>query len=176
MDALVVYESMFGNTHAIAEAVATGLRSQHVVTVLPVGSVTQEEVDRAELLVVGGPTHGHGMSRPSTRQGATEQAAKGKDGLELDPGPNEPGVRSWLESTTFRPVAAAAFDTRVDKPALLTGRASKGIARRLREAGLHLVAPAESFLVDMHNRTEPGELERAEAWGRDVAGNAAASS
>ena len=65
--------------------------------------------------------------------------------------------------------AAAAFDTRIDAPAALTGRASKGIAKRLRRCGFSLVVEPESFLVDKHNRLVDGEEERARAWGAALA-------
>ena len=169
MDALIVYESMFGNTHSVAEAIAAGLR-QHCasVKVVAVGAVTQDQVDRAGLLVVGAPTHVHGMSRPSTRRDAAQKAERSGGDLPADPGPNEPGVRAWLDTVSFPPVAAAAFDTRVDAPALLTGRASKHIAHRLRAAGLRLVAAPESFLVTSHDALVGDELVRATAWGRKV--------
>ena len=62
------------------------------------------------------------------------------------------------------PRAAAAFDTRTDAPALLTGRASKGIAKRLAELGYRLAAEPESFVVDSENHLLAGEADRAEAW------------
>lgn len=62
-----------------------------------------------------------------------------------------------------------AFDTRSGGPALLTGRASKGICRKLRLRGFDLVAESESFLVDKESRLEEGEETRAEQWGRTLA-------
>jgi hypothetical protein len=70
---------------------------------------------------------------------------------------------------------AAAFDTRIDGPALLTGRASKGIGRRLAHLGYDLVADPESFLVDKQNHLQPGEAERAVAWGAALALSLAAN-
>jgi flavodoxin len=76
MRALIVYESMFGNTRQIAEAVAEGLRAGHDAAPVEVGLVEVGEapatVADVDLLVVGGPTHALGMSRPETRQSATE--------------------------------------------------------------------------------------------------------
>ena len=60
---------------------------------------------------------------------------------------------------------AAAFDTRFDKPAFLTGSAAKGIAKRLRQRGFELVAEPESFFVlGTEGPLKDGELERAAAW------------
>jgi hypothetical protein len=64
MRALVVYESMYGNTHAIACAIAAGLRATHEVTLVPVSAATPELPAEADLLIVGGPTHMHGAQKP----------------------------------------------------------------------------------------------------------------
>ena len=76
MKALIVYESMFGNTHAVAEAVAAGLRPAVQTEVRRVAEVAPEAVAEADLLVVGAPTHVHGLSRPSTRKAAAESAKR----------------------------------------------------------------------------------------------------
>ena len=60
MRALVVYESMYGNTHVIAEAIARGLRPAYAVQVVSVAEARYEQVGRYDLVVVGGPTHAHG--------------------------------------------------------------------------------------------------------------------
>ena len=69
MKALVVFESMFGNTKEIAEAIAEGLRDTLETECLEVGQAPApwEDID---LLVVGGPTHQFGLSRPDSRKGA----------------------------------------------------------------------------------------------------------
>jgi hypothetical protein len=66
-------------------------------------------------------------------------------------------------------VRAAAFDTRADISALLSGRASKGIASRLKKHGCELVVAPESFLVTKENHLVLGEHERALAWGATLA-------
>lgn len=63
----------------------------------------------------------------------------------------------------------AAFDTRLTGPAAFTGHASKAIAKLLDRHGLTEIAPAQSFLVTKDNRLQPGEEDRAEQWGRDLA-------
>jgi len=76
MRAVVVYESMYGNTHQVAEAIGAGLRSSFEVSVVPVSEAGPAVLADADLLVVGGPTHVHGMSRTSTRKAAVEAADK----------------------------------------------------------------------------------------------------
>jgi hypothetical protein len=169
MRALVVYESMFGNTHVVADRVGDGLRSRCETTVVPVAEATAELVADADLLVVGGPTHVHGMTSAMSRKSAVEQAASDDD-LELDPDAEGPGLRDWFDGLPRKARrSAAAFDTRVDASAALTGRASKGIARRLRSHGFRLVTDPESFLVDKQNHLLDGEADRATEWGESIA-------
>lgn len=166
MRTLIAYESMFGHTHTIAEGIAEGLRTHGEVRVVPVGEATEDLVAWADLVVVGGPTHVHGMTRETTRKNAVAVAAKPDNRLQLDPNAEGPGVRDWLGSLNdVRDQRAAAFDTRVDGPALLTGRASAGIANGMRKKGFKLVADPESFLVDRQTELLAGELERATRWG-----------
>jgi len=177
MRGVVVYESMYGNTHLVADAIGDGLAESAQsdgVLVVPVDRAEPAMLEGADLIVVGGPTHVHGMSRASTRKGAVEAAAKPGSEVTLDPGAGDTGLREWFEVLGTVRGAAAAFDTRVDAPATLTGRAAKGIARMLRRHGLDLVTEPESFLVDKHNQLLPGEEVRARAWGALLASTLAA--
>jgi hypothetical protein len=168
MRAVVVYESMFGNTHTIAEQIGEGLQAQYDVTVVPAAEATPEVIAAADFLVVGGPTHAHGMSRPASRKSALEM--EHDKGLELDPDAPGIGLREWFDTLGDGHVhAAVAFDTRADAPVLLTGRASTGIAKRLAKHGYRVVDDPESFLVDKHNHLLVGEAERAKRWGLDLA-------
>src|SRR5215475_8764889 len=151
MRAVVVYESMYGNTHLIADAIGAGLE------------------------VVGGPTHVHGMSREATRKAAAEAADKPASPLKLEPDAAGPGLREWFASLGHYPVKAAAFDTRIHAPAALTGRASKGVARLLRAHGFEVIAEPESFLVTKQDRLEPHETTRAREWGTSLAASIAPS-
>jgi hypothetical protein len=170
MNALVVYESLFGNTHAIAEAIAEGLRPHAEVRVVAAGEAIADLVAWADLVVAGGPTHAHGMSRSRSRQDGLARAAKPDSTLVLDPAATGAGLREWLDALAKAGgTPAAAFDTRVAGPALLTGRASSAIASGLRKRGFRLVTDAESFLVDTHTELVAGELERATAWGMRIA-------
>jgi hypothetical protein len=171
MHTLVVYESMYGNTHAVAEGIAGGLQARSDVRVVPVRDASEELIAWADLVIVGGPTHAHGMTRSSTRTSALDAAVKPGSGLTIDPGADGRGIRDWFGLLgDHRGKRAAAFDTRVDAPALLTGRASGGIASELRHHGFTMVAKPESFLVDRSNRLVTGEVDRAARWGEALAG------
>lgn len=168
MRALVVFESMYGNTHTIADRIADGLRPAFDVTVCAVADATATLVAASDLVVVGGPTHVHGMSSSTSRRAAVDALAK-DDTLVLDEDAEGPGLRDWFDKLGEQPVAAVAFDTRIDAPPVLTGRASKGISKRLRKHGFRVVADPESFLVDKQSHLLDGEEDRARAWGATLA-------
>jgi hypothetical protein len=169
MRAVVVYESMYGNTHAIASAIGDGLRGRFEVDVVPVAGADADVIGTADLIVVGGPTHVHSISRDSTRHQAVEDAHKPGRDLDLDADAEGPGLRDWIPDLPTGPSRFAAFDTRVDVAAVLSGRASKAISKRLRHRGLDEVVPPESFLVTKDNDLVPGEIERARAWAERLA-------
>lgn len=168
MRALIVYESIYGNTHTVAEGIARGLGAE--VAVVPVEEATRDRVEAADLLVVGGPTHVHGMTWAQTRKVAVTAAEK-DDGLVVEPDAADgPGLRAWMNDLGRRPGAwAAAFDTRLDASAVVTGRASKEISHRLRHHGFGELAPPESFLVDKESHLLTGEADRAVSWGAQLA-------
>lgn len=173
MRAVVVYESMFGDTRQVAEAIGDGLAVGFEVTVVSVSQVATDQFDGVDLLVVGGPTHVRGMSRPKTREGALDQAAQPESGIAFEPGAAGPGLREWFTKLTDAPKHAAAFDTRVQMPPLVTGRAAPKIAHSLQRSGCHLVAEPESFLVTAKQPAlVAGERERARRWGQTLAADA----
>jgi hypothetical protein len=165
MRAVIVYESMYGNTHLIAEAIARGMQPENLVTVTPVAEASRDLLEGADLVVVGGPTHVHGMSQAPTRQAAAEAVHKPGNSATLNPGAKGPGLREWFGSLAQMSGRAAAFDTRIAGPAVLTGRASRGIAKLLERHGFTLAALPKSFLVSSGSELVPGEEDRAQEWG-----------
>jgi Flavodoxin domain len=171
MRALIVYESMYGNTRAIAQAIADGLKPRADVELVPVGQATPQLLAWADLVVVGAPTHAHGMSHPSTRRGAAEAIVKPGNALRLEPEAEATGVREWLAGMPrANGTPAVAFDTRIKAPSIITGRASSGIAKALNSHGFTLATEPESFLVTTQNVLIEGELERAREWAAGFVG------
>src|SRR3954451_1245333 len=163
MKALIVYESMFGNTEKVARAVAAGLADGMEVEVDEVSAAPAQVTDLVDLIVVGGPTHAFSLSRPSTRADAVTKGAT--------QGERDIGIREWLTGLNGRPHSelVAAFDTRVDRVRRLPGSAAHKAAKLARHRGFQ-IADVESFYVsDIDGPLLPGELERATAWGRDLA-------
>jgi hypothetical protein len=163
MRAVVIYESMFGDNQQVARAIAAGLQEAGVtaeaveVGVAPTGIGTD-----IDLLVVGSPNHAWSMPRESTRQSALEQA----DGPLVSQGI---GIREWLgEATLPTGIMTVAYDTRGSHPKAVVAmdHASTSIEKALTRRGGTRLVKAEHFRVaDMKGPLEPGEEERAHAWG-----------
>ena len=164
MNALVVFESMWGNTEKVAQAVTAGLAKSMEVTTVDVSRAPSEVGAEFGLIVAGGPTHAFSMSRARTRADAYSRgAAHGDAGV---------GLRDWLDRLPSQPHAqpVATFDTRVSTVRHLPGSAAKAAAKTVRRHGYDLVGHPESFYVhDSEGPLLDGELARATAWGRELA-------
>ncbi len=134
MSATVVYESVYANTRAAAEAIAEGLGEAEVLAVHDASS----RVEHSDLLIVGGPTPMHGMATSRSRQAAVEALHEDGNAHHIEPGATqEPGLRAWLRDLPGGPDRkAAAFDTRIDRSPWLTGAGSRGIASGFPTAGM----------------------------------------
>lgn len=173
MHTVIVYESMYGNTREIAEAIAEGVHQadpEASVDCLPVAQADTDLTGTADLLVVGGPTHMHGMSSGLSRRVAVAAEAK-KEGQEeaaqeAAATAEGPGLRAWFHQLpkTEPGTYAAAFDTRADMR--MSGGAAEGIAQRLSRHHYDVVAEPAGFIVEeADGPLREGELDRARAWG-----------
>jgi flavodoxin len=151
VDALVIYDSRFGNTECVARAIAEGLSEQYRVRAVTVAEA--DLISRVpDLLVIGGPTQKRHLS---------------------------PQLRILLDGIPrggLRRVEAATFDTRYRMSRILSGSAAREAARRLTRTGCRLVVPPESFFMEKDvppkgekrrhgiERLEEGELDRAREW------------
>ena len=151
MQTLVVYDSKFGNTERIADAIARGagtLGSVLVMDIAEAGGAGQRATGRPDLMLIGGPTQRRSAS---------------------------PALRALIDTLpdSLRGVPVATFDTRYRASTWIMGSAAAEAAKVLRKLGSELVAPPESFFIGrggpLERQTlEAGEIERAEAWGRSV--------
>lgn len=155
MKALIVYDSFFGNTEQIAQAMGKAIASQAEVNVVRVGGVKPEHLAGLDALLVGSPTRGF---RPT------------------------PAIKNWLKSlapNSLNGVKVAAFDTRiavsdVDSGLLkvfvkLFGYAAAPIASGLtKKRGVQAMPPEGFFVKGTEGPLKDGELERAAAWARQL--------
>jgi flavorubredoxin len=146
MKAVVIYESRFGATRAVAEAIGRGLAAAGAdvrVADVRVAADGIELIRDADLVVVGSPTHGRTIPRGSAF-----------------------GVRRWLQVADFDGRYGAAFGTRFEVSGLLAGSAARAIARRMDRGYAILVDRPHDFLVQRDGRLTEHELDHAYEWGR----------
>ena len=162
--ALVVYESMFGNTETVARAVASGLAGSGTeVSVLPVAQARDIDLTEYDVVVVGGPTHLLGMSSPRSRADAVRHGAAADCATV--------GLREWIGALDSRVGARpqfAVFDTRVGTRAgrRHSGSAAHRAAKELHRRHRRLADPPASFYVSgTAGSLLPGEEVRARVWG-----------
>lgn len=160
MRTFVVYESLFGNTARVAQAVADGINKHLDVELHSVAEGLWPE--ETNVLVMGGPTHAFSMSRTTTREDAVNQGATGD---------STRGLREWLdELPEGNDTMFAAFDTRVEMVRHLPGSAAKAAAKIAHKRGYQPLTRPESFyVVDTPGPLLDGEVQRAEVWGAQLA-------
>jgi len=165
MRAVVVYESMFGNTAQVAEAITDGMRREGAeVSVLPVATASRDTAAGVDVVVVGAPTHGFSLSTVASRRNAV------RDGATLDPA--DQGVREWLLSQPkLDGAVVAVFDTRMWSMRHWPFSAARRIARLLRRRGVRATTATAGFYVrGSKGPLVAGETDRARAWGAQLAG------
>ena len=173
MKTLVVYDSLFGNTERIAQAIAEALRSFGQVQAIRVEPAQPDELKRQEILRQYRATD-------VSLEPAHQVSLEGVD-LLIVGGPTQafratPTIQSFLENVSpasLSGMAIACFDTRVRGP---FGSAAKTMAKKLQTMGVSLLLPPESFFVKgMQGPMRNGELERAATWAQMVFTKAEAS-
>jgi hypothetical protein len=170
MKAIVVYQSLWGNTAKIAEAIAKGLGRG--AKALSTSEATPDALKGVDLVVAGAPIHAFNLPSEATVKGAGDRPDSYGD---TPPDTSQRLMRDWLSDLPQGlGVASAAFDTRVGG---LFGRGGASrIYKRLRKAGLKPVAKPEGFKVAMRTTDSTrkgmlldGEVERAREWGKELA-------
>jgi flavodoxin I len=153
--ALVVYDSVYGNTEKIAQEIGGALSSEADVRVVRVSDAKPEDLIGLDVLLVGSPTHG---GRPTS------------------------AMRAWLKDLarhSLQGVRTAGFDTRGDLSGVnsgllksfvgMIGYAAERVARQLvKRGGSQGVPPAGFLVMDREGPLKEGELERAAAWARQI--------
>ena len=153
MKTLIVYDSVFGNTEKIAQAIGNSLSSKENVETLRVSEVKPEQLIGLELLIVGSPTRAFKPTK---------------------------AIMYFLNKIPLnglKGVKVAAFDTRISTADVssrllnilvkLFGYAAKPIAYKLEKKGGSLIIPPEGFFVkDSKGPLKDGELERAVDWAK----------
>ncbi len=160
MKAIVVYESHWGNTAAIARAIAEGIGPE--ARALSTAEATGEVIAGADLIVAGAPQMGFSLPTEGMLKGIAANPGKAPALPDL----SHPAMRSWLDALPKGSCRAAAFET---AGWWSPGSATKTILRALAAAGYRPVAKARRFSVHgMYGPLRDGELEKAKAWGAEL--------
>lgn len=159
MNILVIYDSAFGNTEQIAQAIGNALGTPDDVKVSRVGDVKPDQFVGLKLLVLGSPTQ------------------------RFRPLPAIIDMLNGIPQNSLAGVKVAAFDTRltvewINKTPVLaffvklsgdSAYAARHIADRLMKKGGELIVPPEGFFVEgMEGPLVQGELERAAGWAKQI--------
>lgn len=161
MKAVVVYESLWGNTAAIARAIAEGIGPE--ARALSTAQATAAELAGVDLIVAGAPVIGFRAPSDQTLKQLGLNRVKEKAAPDL----SQPSMRSWLDALPPGQGRSAAFETRIWWS---PGSATSAIERGLAKAGYPSFAKAGRFIVKgKHGPLRAGELERAKQWGARLA-------
>jgi len=161
MKAVVVYESHWGNTAAIARAIAEGLGPE--ARAISTAEATGAVIANADLIVAGAPLLGFRLPSDDMLKSIGANASKDPVAPDL----SHPSMRSWLDALPKGSGRSAAFETRIWWS---PGGATAAIARGLESAGYRSVAKARRFIVKgKYGPLRDGELERARLWGAELA-------
>lgn len=160
MLALVVYESFWGNTAAIASAVADGIGGARALTT---DEATADLVASADLVVVGAPVIAFRLPSEDMRRSLPRSETRAP----RPPDVSHRSMRAWLDALPRGHGACAAFETRVSWS---PGGSVKAIEKGLAAAGFEVLVPAAKFVVSgRYGPLRDGELERAHRWGEELA-------
>ncbi len=144
MKTLVVYDSMYGNTRMIAQAITDAIPDD--VRMVHVNELDASQLRDCDLLIVGAPTHG----------AAPSEAVK--------------ELLQQIEASSLAGIKVAAFDTRLAWGFLrLFGFAAPKITQSLKKKGGEVVCAAEGFIVvGSEGPLKEGEVARAAAWAKEI--------
>jgi flavodoxin len=152
MRAFIIYDSWFGNTEKIAQAIAGGMPENSELINIHGGSYPELDLNEEDILIVGGPTQKFGVT---------------------------PEVVSFIKSLPKMKNSCAAFDTRISLDVIESkalrfavekgGYAAEKIHKRLRKKKAIPLLPPEGFIVlGEQGPLKDNELERAREWGRKL--------
>jgi flavodoxin I len=144
MKALIIYDSVYGNTEKIARAIAEAITPSNEVKVVGAGEANPSELASIDLLIIGSPTH---AGRPT---------------------PAVQDLLNKIPKLSLQGINVAAFDTRIPtKLVRLFGYAAGRIANNLKKkSGTLIASPVGFFVTGSKGPLKEGELERAAGWAK----------
>ncbi|HYK95058.1 MAG TPA: flavodoxin domain-containing protein [Candidatus Dormibacteraeota bacterium] len=159
MHAVVVFESHWGNTEAVARAIAEGLGENALA--LTTDQATETALECADLIVAGSPVMMFGLP--------TDKVVEGLEAGSDDPAPDvtHPTIRTWLSRLPRGSARSAAFETKLRWS---PSHGASSIDKAFESLGYRRLLPPMKFLVEgKRGPLKSGEIERARAWGTSLA-------
>jgi len=161
MKAIVVYESFWGNTAAVARAVAEGIGAG--ARALSTSEAAGDAIAGADLVVAGAPVIGFSLPTEKARENIRANPGKAPAPPDL----SNPSMRSWLAALPAGSGRSAAFETGLRWS---PGGAAPAIIKGLKRAGYRPTGKGQRFIVKgSYGPLRDGELERARQWGAELA-------
>lgn len=146
----IIYESFFGNTQYIAEAMRNAIGDEHYCEMINVQNDVDINMEQFDFYIVGSPTRGFN---------ATPEMKK---------------FLNTLQNGSLNNKPAIAFDTRIDLETIKSkalrfmvhhgGYAAKPIAKILHKKGAQVIGKAGFFVLDEKGPLKEGEEIRAAEW------------
>jgi hypothetical protein len=160
--AVVVYESLWGNTAEIARAIAEGIGPD--ARAVPTSKAAPELPAGVDLLVTGAPLLGFSLATEDMRASIASNPGNAPSRPDL----TQPSMRAWLERLQPGSCGCATFETRIWWS---PGSAAKTMMTALEAKGLQRAAEPNKFIVTgKYGPLKAGEVDRARAWGARLAG------
>jgi len=161
MKAVIVYESHWGNTEAIARAVAAGFGPG--AAALTTDQASGAALLDADLVVAGAPLIAFGLPSAKSRDGVAAESAKAPTPPDL----SHPLMSAWRDGLPRGHGRSASFETRMRWS---PGGATGAIDRGLEAAGYRSVGKGRRFVVKgKYGPLRDGEIELAREWGAQLA-------
>lgn len=155
MNALVVYDSAYGNTKEIAEAINLSLSRYGDSTVRQISQVKESGLGGIDLLVIGSPTQGGKPTKPTQH------------------------FINELPKELLRQTSVAIFDTRFEAseqklPLRILmktiGYAATKMTKSIQQKGGKTIFEPQGFIVsNQEGPLNEGEIERASTWAAQLA-------
>lgn len=147
--AIVIFDTVFGNTEKIARALVSGMEKQGInVDCFKVDEVDVDKLITYDFLAVGGPTHNLGMSEP---------------------------MKEFLEDLSNVDISGKkgfCFDTRVESRfnRFDLNSAAKRIEKKMRKMGVKIIKSRQSVIVEgREGPLEKRAQDTFERLGKEIA-------
>ena len=152
MKTVIIYDSVYGNTGAIAEAIAAALGSE--ASLIQVAKATVEDIASADLVIIGTPTHAGRVSE-AVKNFLTQVPAEvyfDKHIAVFSTGIPSEGMNFFLRLIikTLGYAAVPTMAVLAKKRAIVAGE------------------PINLLVKGKEGPLLPGEIERAVAWARSI--------